>query len=114
MSIAWSDVEAIAPELSTLAAASQTYILGLVNERMIDDDVWLEFADDGRAYLAAHLGTLATGSGSGSGAVTSESIGPFSRSYASPSDDDALDTTKYGRFYKTLLRMAVAVPALVP
>lgn len=114
MSIAWGDVTAVASELSSLAAASQTYILDLVNNRMVDDDAWGEYADDGRAYLAAHLGTIANGGGSGSGAVTSETIGPLSRSYATPSDDGDLATTKYGRFYMTLMRMAIALPALVP
>lgn len=113
MSITWAaNVAVIAPELASVAAAQQTLILATV-ERIIDGDVWGDFADDGRTYLAAHLGTVSS-SGSGAGPVTEESIGPFRRSYASPTDESGLGTTKYGVFYLQLLRMAVAVPAMVP
>jgi hypothetical protein len=117
VSISWGDVTAIAPELSTSSAATQTDILETV-DLLIDDAVWGEFADKGRAYLAAHLGTIAGGSGGGGGGagpVTEETIGPLSRSYATPEGvDGSLGSTKYGLFYKTLLRLAVAVPAMVP
>jgi hypothetical protein len=115
MAITWSDVTAIAPELSTAAAGTQTAILTLV-DLMVDDGAWGDLANQGRAYLAAHLGTVSgSGSGSGSGAVTEEKIGPLSRSYADPgSGDNDLATTKYGRFYKYLMRTPLAIPALVP
>jgi hypothetical protein len=115
MSITWSDVTAIAPELSTAAAGTQTAILTLV-DLMVDDGAWGELANQGRAYLAAHLGTVSgSGSGAGAGAVIEEKIGPLSRSYADPGTDDAaLGSTKYGRFYKYLMRTALAIPALVP
>jgi hypothetical protein len=116
MAITWAaNVQIIAPELSTTATAAQNLILALV-DRMVDDAAWGEFADDGKTYLAAHLGTVSgSGSGSGSGAVTEEKIGPLSRSYADPSSsDNDLATTKYGRFYKYLMRTALGVAALVP
>jgi hypothetical protein len=115
MSIAWSDVTAIAPELSTAAAATQTAILTMV-DLMVDDAAWGDLANQGRAYLAAHIGTVSgSGSGAGAGAVTSETIGPFSREYADTgADDGSLSTTKYGRFYKYLMRTALAISAVVP
>jgi hypothetical protein len=113
MSIAWADVTAIAPELTStaVATATQTIILAMVNERMVDGDAWGDYADDGRRYLAAHMATV-SGAGAGAGAVTSESIGPLSRSYAAVDGD--LGTTKYGVFYRTLLRVAVGPAVLIP
>jgi hypothetical protein len=116
VSITWADVVAYpAPELSTLATASQTAILAIV-DRQIDVDAWGEFADDGRRLLAAHLGTLTrSGAGGAAGPVTSETLGAMSRSYASMTTDAGLlGTTKYGAEYLRLMRIAVGVAVLVP
>lgn len=116
MSIAWSDVVAFpAAELSTLVPATQTAILAAV-ERQIDADAWGEFADDGRRWLAAHLGTLAAARyGGAAGPITAESLGAMSRSYGSlVADAGLLATTRYGVEYLRLLRIAVGVAVLVP
>lgn len=118
MAVTWSDVVTFpAPELSTVATGTQNAILAVV-DRQIDDDAWGEFANDGRRYLAAHLGTLSSGAGAGAvGPVTSESVGAMSRSYGSLSDTSgagALGSTRYGLEYYRLLRLALGVPALVP
>jgi hypothetical protein len=87
--ISWADVQVIAPELTDTAVptGTQAVLLAMV-ERQIDDVAWDELADDGRKYLAAHLGTVyVTTSGGGAasvGPVTSESVGPMSRSYVTP------------------------------
>lgn len=116
MSIAWTDVQAIAPELTStvVPTATQTVLLAVV-DRQIDDDAWLDLADDGRRYLAAHLGSLyANGSTSG-GSVTSESLGPMSRSYGLPAGvEGALATTKYGVFYLHLISLLPSAMGFVP
>lgn len=115
MSITWANVQAIAPELTdtVVPVASQTVYLAIV-DRQIDDDEWDDLADDGRRYLAAHLGTLYSG-GSAGGAVTSETLGPMSRSYGLPADvSGSLSTTKYGVFYLHLLGLLPGSLGFVP
>lgn len=119
MSISWSDVTDIAPDLEDAPAGLRTKILRQVDYQ-IDDTVWGDLSDDGRIYLAAHLGTLwftQAGAVSAAGPVSSESIGPMSRSYAVPSnssgdDDSGLSLTRFGLEYKRL-RALRAFP-LVP
>lgn len=112
MAVAWSDVVLIAPNLSTISTAAQTFYLA-ESLRQIDADVWGEFATVGQIYLAAHMATL--GQGSGSGPVTSETLGAMSRSYAVPMWlQSSLALTRFGAEYERLLRLAVAVPAFVP
>lgn len=109
MAITWSDVTAIAPELSTVPVATQTAILAIV-QRQVDDDAWGEFADDGRRYLAAHLASIR----GNEGLVTSESLGAMSRSYALPPGIlGSLALSTYGAEYKRLTDLACAVPAIV-
>ncbi len=104
---------AIAPELSTTAAGTQTAILAIV-DRQIDEDAWLDLADDGRRYLSAHLGSLAGGVG-GAGPVTMETLGPMSRSYGLVTGaDPLLGTTKYGLFYLHLIRLLPSSIGFVP
>lgn len=116
MSIVWADVEAIAPELTTAAVpvATQTVLLAIV-DLQIDDDAWLDFADVGRRYLAAHLGSLYANGGSAGGYVTSESLGPMSRSYGLPAGvEGALATTKYGIEYQRLIGFLPCSIGFVP
>jgi hypothetical protein len=115
VAIAWADVLAIAPELTTanVPVATQTVLLA-VAERQIDDEAWGDFADDGRRYLTAHLGALYMG-GSAGGAVQSESVGPMSRSYMMPVGiRGALSTTKYGVFYLHLISLLPCSLGFVP
>ncbi len=117
MPISWSSVEAIAPELSSVAAGTQTLILAMV-DRQIDDIRWGEFADDGRRYLAAHLGTITNGGAAGgsAGPVISETLGPMSRSYGqlNASWFGALGTTKYGVIYAYIMNIACGPAVIVP
>lgn len=113
MSIVWADVTAIAAAVSTLPVATQTVILAIV-DRQIDDTEWLDLADDGRRYLAAHLATVYS-QGAGAGAVTSETLGPMSRSYGLPPGvTGELATTPYGVFYLHLLKLLPASLGFVP
>ena len=116
MAISWSDVVKIAPELSTLAVDTQNEILADVDLE-VDPGTWNEFADKGRKYLAAHLGTLARpGSVGVAGPVTSETLGPMSRSYSveGATDAGALSSTRYGVEYARTRRIACGPGALVP
>lgn len=119
----WADVVALAPALSTVGATRQTQILAEVG-REVDGDAWGDLAVDGALYLAAHKGTVTllslAGSGAGAsvGPVTSESLGPMSRSYGalssgSSSIDPDLARTSYGLEYARLRRLAIGFGAFV-
>lgn len=105
MAISWSDVEAIAPELSSVGTATQDAIIALV-ERWVSSDTraWGELADDGKRYLAAHMATLI---GNQMGGITSESLGPMSRSYGGggypPGILGSLALSVYGTHFQFLL-----------
>lgn len=110
MAVSWTDVVAIAPELSTVPTASQTKFLDIAT-RQVDTDAWGDFADDGITYLAAHLASIR----SNSGLVTSETLGPMSRGYANPPGImGSLALSTYGAEYVRLLRLAVGPAAFVP
>ena len=116
MAISWTDVSRIAPELVSLTVETQNAILEDVDLE-IDAGRWGSFADKGRKYLAAHLGTVASrGSVGVAGAVTSETLGPMSRSYDSSSSSDAglLSSTRYGIEYVRIRRIACGPGAFVP
>ncbi len=112
--IIWSDVEAVAPELSTVDSNAQSMILTSVNDFLSvaafggEDSPKLKLA---RVYLAAHFGTLSASRGNpAAGPVTAESADNISRSYATrdianPSDWDA---TSYGQLYMALVRTSGA------
>jgi hypothetical protein len=113
MAITWSDVEALAPELSTVPVARQNLILAMV-EKQVDGDVWTEFTDDGKRFLAAHLGTMTSSGSAAAGPITSESLGPMMRSYGWSGEYGALASTRYGLEYKRLMKIALGVAAVVP
>jgi hypothetical protein len=114
--IAWSDVEAHAPELSTTGAAAQTNILAFVNDALRVSDLDGETGPKTkltRIYLAAHMGTAdALAQRSTAGPVASETVDGLSRSYATaaPSSvsDDFLALTGYGRSYLFMVRTSAA------
>jgi hypothetical protein len=101
--ITWADVEAVAPELSTLPEATQLAILSFVGKQL-SSEVWGDRLDLGLAYLAAHLGTISKRGGTGPGGViASETVGPSSRSYAvAAAAPGALGSTLYGQEYQRL------------
>jgi hypothetical protein len=112
VAVTWDDIVIVAPALATVSVPGQNFYL-TESLRQIDPDVWGEFATVGQIYLAAHMATL--GQGAGAGPITSETLGAMSRSYAVPLWlRSSLALTRYGAEYDRLLRIAVAVPALVP
>lgn len=77
--------------------------------------------DDAQSYLAAHLiAVSARASGmtlsGASGPVTSETVGPLSKSYASnygaTTGADNYDATPYGQEYQRLLSLCFLTPLL--
>lgn len=125
MAVTWAQVQEIAPELTNTAVptGTQAVLLAMV-DRQIDDDAWDDLADDGRRYLAAHLGTVyvttAGGAAASVGAVTQEAVGPMSRSYASSANssassvDSLLGTTRYGIWYLHMIRLLPSSLGFVP
>ncbi len=102
MAIAWADVVYIAPELSTVATATQNAILADV-ALQLSSDAWGVLLDLGSKYLAAHLATVSKRKGQGA-TVTAETVGAVSRQYAAPAVAvGALGSTGYGLEYERLL-----------
>lgn len=115
MSISWTDVTNIAPELATVLTSIQNDILADVDNE-VDDGAWGIFADKGKKYLAAHLGTLTRpGTVGVSGPVASESLGPMARSYATSGvlSAGALSSTRYGAEYDRIRRIAIGFVGMV-
>lgn len=101
--IVWDDVEAVAPELSAVADATQDAILAAVEELVSDDSVWGSKLDIGRTYLAAHLATVGRRRG-GAGPLQSETVGPVTRSYAVVAAATAdYGATGYGTIFESIL-----------
>lgn len=114
--IAWSDVTALAPELTTVSVLAQAMILAYVND-VIDFSIF-RGGEDGatvkllRVTLAAHAGAMGlAGSGGWVGAIAAESEGEVSRQYATSSPagtDPLLDKTPYGQMYRSLINASPA------
>ena len=115
MAVSWASVTARAPDLSTVAAGSQTAILDDVLVLLSNASAWQSTAlhELAQIYLAAHLGTLnlraaAGGSSGGAGAIASESVGDVSVSYSNPTTVDtsaaAYTTTAWGLQFLALSR----------
>ena len=97
---------AIAAELATAPLALQTATLAHVNARC-PADVWGDEADTGRAYLAAHLATVALRRGAG-GFVSEQHAGPVGQSFALlPGLAGVFGTTTYGQTYELLVSSLV-------
>lgn len=113
--IAWSDVTAIAADLSATSAGAQTAILAYVNGNGCNVDAFDGEAGDvtkfARMNLAAHLGTTIR-YGAGGGPIASQSAGGLSRSFGSWSGSSLLGTTGYGRMFLTLARAGAGGAAL--
>lgn len=85
MPVAWADVAALDAPLANVPSAAQTAILADV-ALMLDVDRWGTRLDLATKYLAAHVGALVLrgGGAAGVGPVTSQTMGPASKSYATP------------------------------
>ena len=108
MSIAQTDVNVIAPELSTVSPSDFAAVLSDVLLE-ISVSFWgsQQMADRVTKYLVAHVLALAHPELSGPGPVSGERVGEVSRTYAvgAPRDPDTYDMTRYGKEYKRLRRM---------
>lgn len=112
MAITWTDVTNIAPELSTIAAATQTAILATVAAQ-VPSSQWGDAQNDGQAWLAAHIATLTKRRGDGP--LASRGVGPLSQSYQSMLSFGMLGATGYGLEYRRQLMLLPTVRGgLVP
>lgn len=98
-------VVGVAPEVTSAAPLTQAAILDAV-DREVDESLWIDDADDGRKYLAAHLATISRSRGAGP--VTAEAVGSLSRSYASLLAFGHLGQTSYGIEYLRRIRLLTA------
>lgn len=117
MDITWSQVEAFAPELSTVDADAQTDILAFVNTALDANMFGGTSAARyklAKIYMAAHFGSQGLRGVSGSaGPVTSEAAGGISRSYGFSGGEDSFETSTYGKMYLALLRTSRARGGMV-
>jgi hypothetical protein len=107
--VVWSDVTAIDAALSTVASGAQTMLLASANALAAGQFDGVDGPDYklARVYYAAHHGRRLLEATSAPGAVTSESVGDMSTSYAAPSgggSDRELATTRWGLAYLALTR----------
>jgi len=110
--IAWSDVTAIAGELSTVTSLAQTIILGWVNTTL--DVGFFAGGEDSpklkltRIYLAAHLGSL----GPHVGVLTGEKEDDLEQSYTLPPippyGDPFWYRSSYGAAYQMMVNSTAA------
>lgn len=113
--IVWTDVVAIAPELTSTVVQAQTDILAHVNTVHNAVNWGGEAAPRlrlARIYLAAHAATSIS-RGDVAGPVLSQTDGRLAQEYAFPryqadpglfGSDLLLDSTTYGREYRQLMR----------
>lgn len=112
MTVTASDVRAIATEFAAvLDAVIDPYIA--MAERRTFREAWGVKADDGVIFLVAHFLKLSEAqSALSAGPVTSETVGPLSRSYATvgggTSSDNVLSSTVWGREYIALRQLVFA------
>ena len=110
--IVWSDVEAHAPDLSSVSAGAQTDILAQVNTALNVTGFGGESTPKlrlARIYLAAHHATLATIAASGAnGPVIAEQAGKLRRQFqqasASIMNTEFYSQTGWGRMFIDLCK----------
>lgn len=99
----WTDVIAIAPELTVTDPTSQDAFLGYAIGQC-NATAWGALLNNGIVYLCAHMATLARLRGAGM--VTFEQVGEMSREYAKPLWlKSSLGLTVYGIEYYRLIRL---------
>ena len=105
MAIDWTAVVALAPALSAVSSTGQTEILATV-ALQVGPGQWGTLQTAGQLALARHLGAIALRPSSGAGPVTSETVGPVSRTFANLASADVdLQSTPWGAEYARLRRL---------
>ncbi len=110
MSVTPESIKAFAPELSTLDDEDDVQPAIDMAERRTNRKAWASKADDAVTYLVCHMLTLAAriavSGAQARGPLTSETVGPLSRSFAVPGSvtlsSAYLASTTYGQAYAEL------------
>jgi hypothetical protein len=103
-------VRGIASNLSSLSDDEIQTFLDLA-KAWVGEAAWGSKYPVALAYMAAHLATLS--SQKGAGQMTSESVGPVSKSYASHGGSgDELSTTSYGATFLSLRKSIPMTPLM--
>lgn len=111
--ITWDDVEAIAPELASVAEAAQTIVLAAVGKQ-VGSGQWGDLQKEGQLALAAHMGTLVARSAGAVGPVVSRTVGPVSTTYSVIAGAvGSLGSTGWGQEYMRLILILPSCRGLV-
>lgn len=110
MAVTPADVKALAPELATESDVRLSFFIDLCSDS-INTARFGSKADKGTTLLAAHFATVANRQGA-AGAIASESLGDWSRSYSASPSTSQLGTTGYGEMF-LLLSRSLGVGVLV-
>lgn len=103
MAISSTDVQNVAPELSSTESGRMNWAVGVANGRFSNDVLGEPKANLARAYYAAHL--LSLGDAGARGGVVSESMGGISRTFTTRNAQGSdLESTSYGAACKAILR----------
>jgi hypothetical protein len=109
------EVLGLAPELSVVEDGDARWAFFAEEANRLSQAVWGDLRPYAMLYLVAHKMTVSVrGAASGGrGAVTSESVGGVSRTYATVAGAGPTDyeTTIYGAEYKRMLRRVAGGPA---
>lgn len=103
-------LKAVAPELEDKSDDTLDTYIELAAQRL-SAAMWGDYFQQGVAYLAAHLATLADREGGAAGPVQSEQAGQVSRSYGVPQNVQNYRSTAYGEEFLALRRQ---VPGISP
>lgn len=111
MAVTPADLKIFAPELADQSDPRLQMFIELAGD-MLNVKAFGTRYDKGLLLLAAHLSTMAGRDGAG-GAIASESLGDWSRSYSTGTTRDSeLNMTSYGTMFLTLMK-SLGVSTLV-
>lgn len=106
-----ADVKAYAPEFASVADPRVELMIEY-GQNFLSETKWKSKFKMGLILITAHLLELGNREGVG-GAVTSESAGGMSVSYAAPDSKDALASTSHGQMFATLKRSIATGPLVL-
>lgn len=112
VTITWSDVLVLVPALSVITdTALQTQLITDVGLRIRNAD-WGDRANMAAKYLAAHIGAISLRKANAAvGPVSDISVDDVSRSWATPSEVNAYNSTNWGLMYMQIRDSIFKLPS---